>query len=180
MSLTDFNALAALIAGLAATIVMTAMMTMASKAGMTRMPPMPLVMGPMMSGDRNKAMIIGGMLHYIVMGTVVFGIGYALLFQAFGSSAWPVGVLIGVVHGLAVGLVFMPMMPSMHPRMDAQLVGAGAPAHGAVVQEVGGEVRLSGPGVLGKDWGGMTPAGLLMGHAVYGLVLALVYTAVAA
>ncbi len=120
-------------------------MTMASKAGMTRMPPMPLVMGSMMSGDRHKAMFIGGMLHYIVMGTVVFGIGYALLFQAFGSSAWLTGVLIGVVHGLAVGLVFMPMMPAMHSRMDAQLVGVGAPAHGAVVQEVGGEVWLCVP-----------------------------------
>jgi len=175
--MTDFNAVGALVAGFAATIVMTAMMTMASRAGMTNMPPMPLVMGSMMSGDRRKAMAVGAMLHYIVMGTVLFGIGYALLFHAFGSSAWPVGVAIGV--GLAVGLVFMPMMPAMHPRMEAQLVGAGAPAEGAVVQEVGGEVRLSGPGVLGKDWGGMTPAGLLMGHAVYGLVLALVYTAMA-
>jgi hypothetical protein len=177
--MTDFNAVGALVAGFAATIVMTAMMTMASRAGMTNMPPMPLVMGSMMSGDRRKAMAVGAMLHYIVMGTVLFGIGYALLFHAFGSSTWPVGVAIGVVHGLAVGLVFMPMMPAMHPRMEAQLVGAGAPAEGAVVQEVGGEVRLSGPGVLGKDWGGMTPAGLLMGHAVYGLVLALVYTAMA-
>ncbi len=177
--MTDFNAVGALVAGFAATIVMTAMMTMASKAGMTNMPPMPLVMGSMMSGDRRKAMTIGAVLHYIVMGTIVFGIGYALLFQVFGSSAWGVGLAIGVVHGLAVGLVFMPMMPAMHPRMEAQLVGAGAPADGAVVQEVGGEVRLSGPGILGKDWGGMTPAGLLMGHAVYGLVLALVYTAMA-
>lgn len=40
-------------------------------------------------------------------------------------------------------------------------------------------MRLSGPGVLGKDWGGMTPVGLLMGHTVYGLVLARDYTAMA-
>lgn len=123
--MTDFNVAATLVAGFVATIVMTAMMTMASKAGMTQMPPMPLVMGSMMSGDRRKAMTIGAMLHYIVMGTILFGIAYALLFHAFGSSAWPVGVVIGVVHGLAVGLVFMPMMPAMHPRMEAQLVGAG-------------------------------------------------------
>ncbi len=121
--MTDFNVLAALLPGLVATIVMTAMMTLASKAGMTRMPPMPLVMGSMMSGDRRTAMIIRGMLHYVVMGTVVFGIGYALLFQAFGSSAWLIGVLIGVVHGLAAGLVFMPTMSAMHPRMDVELVG---------------------------------------------------------
>jgi hypothetical protein len=73
----------------------------------------------------------------------------------------------------------MPMMPATHPRMDAQLVGAGGPAHGAVVQEVGGRGASLRPRVLGKDWGGMTPVGLLMGHAVYGLVLALVYTAMA-
>jgi len=62
-----FNLLPALVAGFIATMVMTAMMTMASKAGMTRMPPMPPVMGSMMSGDRRKAMAIGSMLHFVVM-----------------------------------------------------------------------------------------------------------------
>jgi hypothetical protein len=33
--------------------------------------------------------------------------------------------------------------------------------------------------VLGKNWGAMTPAGLVMGHAVYGLVAALVYSWIA-
>jgi uncharacterized membrane protein YagU involved in acid resistance len=152
--MSEFNLLPALVAGFIATMVMTAMMTMASKAGMTRMPPMPPVMGSMMSGDRRKAMAIGSMLHFVVMGTIVFGIGYALVFRALGSTAWWLGVVIGLVHGMAVGLVFMPMMPFRHPWMDAQLVGAGAPVDGAAVTEVGGQVRLVGPGVLGSSGAG--------------------------
>ncbi|MDZ7678249.1 MAG: hypothetical protein U5K29_06835 [Acidimicrobiales bacterium] len=36
----------------------------------------------------------------------------------------------------------------------------------------------AGTGLLGKNWGAMTPVGFIMGHALYGLVLALVYDAI--
>ena len=45
----------ALGAGFVATVVMSAMMKMASAAGMTHMPPMPLVTGAMFSGYRDTA-----------------------------------------------------------------------------------------------------------------------------
>lgn len=102
-----------------------------------------------------------------MMGTVVFGLVYAGLLSAFGSAAWWVGLVIGLAHGALVGLVFMPMMPAVHPRMASRPAGTSAVS--------GGGVQLSHPGVLGSQWGAMTPVGLLMGHAVYGLVLALVY-----
>lgn len=53
--MVEFDLLAALAGGVVATLVMTAMMQMATRAGMTDMPPMPLVMGSMMSGDRKSA-----------------------------------------------------------------------------------------------------------------------------
>lgn len=53
--MVEFDLLAALAGGLVATVVMTAMMETAKRAGMTDMPPMPLVMGSMMSGDRKTA-----------------------------------------------------------------------------------------------------------------------------
>jgi hypothetical protein len=106
-------------------------------------------------------------IHWIVMGAVVFGLGYAAVFVAVGSAAWPVGALTGLVHGAAVGLVFMPMMLAMHPRMSA------APA--TAVPSTASEVRLSAPEVLGSHWGSMTLVGLLAGHVVYGVVVALVY-----
>jgi hypothetical protein len=63
------------------------------------------------------------------------------------------------------------MMPAMHPRMSGP-----TPADGPVSLEAG-EVHLSAAGPFGAAWGGMTPVGMIMGHAVYGVVLALVYQA---
>lgn len=169
----EFEIGPALAAGFVASVVMTLMMTGAKAAGMTGMPPMPLVMGAMFSGDRKKAMAVGGMAHFVMMGTIVFGLAYAAAFAALDEDAWWVGALIGAVHGLVVGVVAMPMMPSMHPRMSDDLPGPG----GQTVVETAGEVQLAAPGLLGARWGGMTPLGLVMGHAVYGVVLALVYSA---
>lgn len=104
--MVDFNLGAALVSGLVATLVMSAMMQMSASARMTKMPP----------------------------------------------------------------------MPAMHPRMSRRLVPAGGSDDGStVVTGAGGELELRAPGVLGKEWGAMTPVGLLMGHAVYGVVLALLY-----
>ena len=55
---------------------------------MTDMPPMPLVMGSMASGERNNGMGNGAVMHFIVMATVVFGLAYAALFAAFDNDGW--------------------------------------------------------------------------------------------
>ncbi len=179
--MVEFELVAALVGGFVGTVAMTAMMMASKKAGMSDMPPMPLVVGSMMSGDRKKAMAIGGMIHIIVMGTIVFGIAYGLLFDAFDNDTWWVGALIGAAHGVLVGAVFMPMMPSMHPRMSKskELVGTGARG-GSQTEAVdaNGDVQLAAPGMMGANWGGMTPVGLVMGHVVYGVVLALLYNAI--
>jgi uncharacterized membrane protein YagU involved in acid resistance len=167
----EFSLVGALVAGLIGTAVMSAMMKLSAKAGMTDMPPMELVTGSMMSADPDRAKKLGIMVHWIVMGAIVFGLGYAALFTAFGSASWLIGIGIGLVHGLVVGVVFMPMMPAVHPRMSDE------PTFGGTVDVSAGSVRLAAPGVLGSKWGGMTPVGLVMGHAVYGLVVALVYRA---
>jgi hypothetical protein len=169
-----FQLVPALVAGLAATLVMTAMMTMSSAAGMTRMPSMPLVMGSMMTGDPARARRLGGMIHYVLMGTIIFGLAYAALFSAFGTASALTGILVGAVHGLIVGAVGMPMMPTMHPRMAAPS-DSDTPA----VDLSGGTVTLSAPGFFAFRWGAMTPVGLVAGHVVYGLVLALIYGALA-
>lgn len=131
------------------------------------MPSFEIMMGSMFTGDEARAKALGAMIHYVMMGTVAFGILYALLYGAFDSVEWWVGVAIGIVHGLVVGLVAMPMMPAMHPRMVA----------GEPIAPQVGEIRLSPSGVMGKNWGAMTPLGVVMGHAVYGLVHALSYGA---
>ncbi len=161
----DFNLGSALIAGFVATLVMSGMISMSRSMGMTQMPPFELITGSMMTRNEAAARRIGLFIHYVMMGTIVFGIGYALLFSALDSASASTGLVIGVIHGLVVGLVFMPMMPMMHPRMGAAAAGA-----------VPGEVVLEAPGLMGKNWGSMTPMGVLAGHVVYGVVFALLYS----
>jgi uncharacterized membrane protein YagU involved in acid resistance len=169
----EFNVLAGMLAGFIGTLVMTGTIMLSKKAGMTNMPAMPLISGSMMSDDRSTATMIGAVIHFIVMGTIVFGIGYAALFALFGTASWLAGLIIGIVHGAVVGGVFMPMMDRTHPRMTA----ASAFAGDTTVAERDGHLRLAAPGMFGKNWGGNTPMGIIMGHAIFGLVVALVYSA---
>lgn len=168
-----FDVVAALIAGLAGTIVMTVLMQAAAAMGMTRMPSMPLIQGTMITGDTTKAKQIGFITHVIVMGTIVFGLVYAGLFAAFNDAGAGTGILVGLIHGIVAGVVTV-MMGTMHPRMAPPPV-----ADDEVVTTAGGEVQLVEPGLFAKNYGPMTPLGLLVGHIAYGLVVALVYSALA-
>jgi len=102
-----------------------------------------------------------------MMGTVACGVAYALIFSLIGEADWWLGAFIGIGHGLVVGLMAMPMMPSMHPRVGDRVAIAGDRS----------DVWIDAPGVMGRNWGSATPVGVLAGHAVYGLVHALVYRA---
>lgn len=175
-----FDPIAALVAGFVATVVMDLLMTMAAAMGVTRMPPMSLISGSMMAGNRRTAWAIGAMVHFVVMGAVVFGFIYAALFAVFGTpgaAAWWVGALIGLVHGVVVGGMVMPMMPAMHPRMEPLPAGVGGTP---TVSEQPGDLRLSAPGFMGKDWGALTPMGVVAGHVAYGVVLGLIYALITA
>lgn len=167
----EYSILGALVGGLVATIVMSAMMKTASAMGMTRMPPMHQITGAMFSGDESVANKIGIVVHYLMMGTVVFGLIYGAIIAAVGANVVLTAVVVGLVHGLVVGGMAMPMMPAMHPRMgDVPIT-----PEGATVTQEQDELHLSSPGFFGARWGRMTPAGVIMGHVVYGLVLGLVY-----
>ena len=162
----EFDFWSAVIAGIAGGVVMTAMMMMAKAAGLTRMD-MALIEGSMFTGDAGKAKVIGMFMHLIIMSGVVIGSIYAALFAGFDvseSNAWWYGLVFGAVHGVIAGMA-MVMMPAMHPRMSAQ------PSTGS------GGLHLDPPGLFAHNMGKATPAGLMMAHMVYGLVLAIVYAA---
>ncbi len=150
----------ALIAGFVGTVVMTMGMTMGRSMGMTKMD-IALITGGMMTSDERKARKMGMTIHFLVMGTVVFGLAYALLFQALDTASWTAGLVIGLIHGAVVGLMAMPVMGGIHPRMQPAADG----------------FQMDSPGVFGVNYGKGTPVGLLMGHALYGVVVALVYGA---
>ncbi len=171
-----FNLLAALVAGLAGTIAMTAMMRGASAMGVTNMPSMTLIQGTMLTDDVDQANRIGFVTHVVLMGSIVFGIGYAAIFTAIGSASVVTGALIGLGHGIVAG-VAMAMMGSVHPRMTAPATITRS--EGAVLTVTGSETTLVEPGIFARNYGPMTPVGLVMGHVVFGLVAALVYGALA-
>lgn len=158
----EFSVGPALLAGLVGTCAMTAAMMMGRAMGMTSMD-IALITGGMMTGDERRARMVGMVVHFVVMGTVVFGLIYAAVFHWTGSAGWLAGLVTGLVHGLVVGVLAMPMMGAVHPRMRGS----------------GDGFRLGAPGFMGIGYGKGTPMGLLMGHLIYGVVVALVYGALA-
>lgn len=144
----------AVIAGLVATAVMTATMYMGRAMGMPM--DMPRMLGLMFSGPENTGVVyVLGLAVHFMMG-IVFAIIYALAFEFLGINAtWLWGAALGVVHGFAVGLSF-GMMPAMHPRM-------------------GDDQALSAPGIFGKEYSPMMPAGVIMLHLVFGLIVGVLY-----
>ncbi len=154
----------ALIGGFVGGLAMTTMMTMARKAGATRMD-MELLEGSFFTDDPNKARVIGHFMHLVVMSALVFGTIFGFLFAALNvqpSDAWWWGGIFGLVHGVIAGMG-MAMMPIVHPRMGARAVAATE------------AVYLDPPGPFAKNYGALTPAGELVSHLLFGIVLGLVY-----
>ncbi len=145
------NFVAAIVAGLSGTIVITIIMALGPKMGMPKMD-MPGMLGSMFGAPGNRMM---GLVMHLMMGSI-FAIIYAFLWDAgYGSATLGSGALFGVVHFLIVGMA-MGMMPLMHAGIKS------------------GDVPDPGFFML-KNGGLMGFMGGLVGHVIFGLVVALVY-----
>jgi hypothetical protein len=145
------NIIGAIVAGLVGTIIISMVMLMAPKMGMPKMAIWEML-GAMFSPEGNVAL---GWVMHLMMGAI-FGIIYAALWAAgLGSVTVVSGLIFGVVHWLVAGLM-MGGMPMMHAGIKAGAVSA--------------------PGVFMLKNGGMMGfMGGLIGHAIFGVVVALVY-----
>ena len=145
------NVLGAITAGIIGTIVMTMVMMMAPKMGMPKMDIVGML-GSMFSAESNRMV---GMIMHFMMG-IVFAIVYALLWSAGIGTVSPLwGAIFGMVHWLISG-VMMGGMSMMNAGVKAGTVNA--------------------PGVYMTNSGGMMAfMGGLIGHVIFGLVVALVY-----
>jgi len=144
------NIIGAIVAGLAGTVVISLLMAMAPRMGMPKMAIWEML-SSMFNKDGNTA--LGWIMHFM-MG-VVFAIIYAALWAVgIGSATLLSGVIFGVAHFFVAGLM-MGGMPMLHAGIKAGTVQA--------------------PGVLMLNSGVMGFMGGLIGHAIYGLVVALVY-----
>ena len=83
----------------------------------------------------------------------------ALWFAPVLLAAWWLGAGIGLVHGLFVLAVAMPIIPAMHPRMVSEYFGP-MPNR-----------QLQPPGFLALNYGRRTPIVALTAHLVYGAIL---------
>jgi uncharacterized membrane protein YagU involved in acid resistance len=146
--------------GFVATIVLTTIMSAAQGLGFSRMG-MPYVVGTMFTPDRSRAGVVGFAAH-IVNGWL-FAIVYALAFESWGRATWWLGAGIGAVHGLAVLVALMPVLPGFHPRMASE--------------ERGPEPTrlLEPPGFMAMNYGSRTPLVTMVAHIAYGAVLGAFY-----
>ncbi len=145
------NILAAIIAGLIGTVVLTVLLSMAPKMGMPKMD-MVGILGSMFGTPSNRGL---GLFFHLMMGAI-FGLLYAYLWSAgVGSANFVGGIVFGMVHWLIVGMM-MGLIPMMHIGIKSGHVPA--------------------PGVYMANSGGIKSfMGGLVGHAVFGLVVALLY-----
>ena len=145
------NVVGAIVAGLVGTVIISMVMMMGPKMGMPKMAIWEML-GSMFSPDGNVAL---GWVMHLMMG-IIFGIVYADLWAVgIGSATATSGALFGLVHWLMVG-VMMGAIPMLHAGIKAGSV--------------------STPGVFMLNSGGMMAfMGGLIGHVIFGVVVALVY-----
>ena len=145
--------------GLVATASMTTILEGAQLLGVTRLS-FPFLFGTYVTGNRRKAMIWGYLLY--MLGGWLFGILYALLLEALWP-AWWIGTLAGMLHGLFLVAVFLPLLPYAHPRIATEYDGPSALR------------RLEPPGYFGLNYGRTTPLSTVLAQGFYGLIFAMGY-----
>lgn len=150
------NVYRSVFAGFLATAAMTALMYMAPLMGVPKMD-IATMLGTMFSTNPSVAFAIGIAMHFM-LGSVLLAIPYFYLIEfKFRDTPWLGGAIWGFLLWGVANLMVMPMMGFVHP-----LVRSGA---------------MPAPGLLMLQLGILAPIGSLMGHLLYGVVLARAYRA---
>jgi len=146
--------------GFGATIVLTTLTIAGQSLGLTRID-IPFIVGTMFTPDRDKAKVIGVVVH-IVNGWI-FAFVYALFFENLHAPSIWLGAMIGLAQGVFVVTVLLPILPGVHPRMVSESRGP-EPTR-----------LLEPPGFLAINYGRNTPFVLLAAHGIYGAILGMFY-----
>ncbi|MBI2527386.1 MAG: hypothetical protein HYV93_15540 [Candidatus Rokubacteria bacterium] len=154
------NVPAVLLWGFVATIVLTTVMAAAQGLGLSRMS-IPFMLGTMMTPNRDRAPLLGFVIH--LLNGWGFAFIYAFAFESWGRATWWLGAGIGLVHGLAVLVAVMPLLPGLHPRMASEHRGP-EPTR-----------ALEPPGFMALNYGQRTPLLTLVAHVFYGTILGSFY-----
>jgi hypothetical protein len=147
--------------GLFATIVLTTLSAAAQGLGLSRMS-MPLLLGSIFTADRQRANVIGFLLHFV--NGWAFASLYAIAFERLRLATWWLGGLLGLAQALFLLIAVMPLLPSLHPRMASEDFGPNPTR------------QLEPPGFMGLYYGRRTPLVTIAAHVIYGVVLGGFYT----
>jgi len=154
------NIASVLLWGFVATVVLTTMLSAGQGLGLSRMS-IPFIVGTMFTPDRSRAGMIGFLVHFV--NGWIFALLYALAFESWHRATWWLGAGIGLVHGLAVLVALMPVLPGFHPRMASEQRGP-EPTR-----------ELEPPGFMALNYGRQTPLITILAHLVYGGILGAFY-----
>jgi hypothetical protein len=146
--------------GFLATLVQSVIAASAQGLGLTRMN-IPYMLGTIFTANRDRAKLYGFMSH-MAMGWM-FSLIYVVIFDSIGHSGWWRGALIGIVHGTFLLTVVVSLLPGLHPRMASEQQG---PTAGNMLEP---------PGFLAMNYGLRTPISVLLGHALFGILLGAFY-----
>jgi uncharacterized membrane protein YagU involved in acid resistance len=146
--------------GFVATLVMTTLMDVAQGLGLTRMS-IPYMIGTMLTPSRDKAKILGFLIHLI--NGWLFSLVYVAAFHAWGKATWWLGALIGIGQAGFILTAGMRLMPGIHSRMAREEQGA------SIVRQ------LEPPGFLALNYGYQTPVAVLIAHLAFGIILGAFY-----
>jgi hypothetical protein len=148
---------AALVGGIAGTLVLTTVLRGASELGLTRMD-LPFLLGTVVTEDRVRAKAAGYAMHFIF--GLLFALGYWVIFEVVDESGLLLGALLGLVHALFAGSALVNvLLPVVHPRM-----GTGFDAAGSAP-------LLEPPGFLLLNYGRQTPVVTVIAHVIYGAIV---------
>ena len=153
---------ALLLWGFIATALMTLVLSASRFLGWSRIS-LPFLVGTLWSGNRRNAEMSGFVAY--VIGGWGFATFYALIFESLKMANWWLGLLIGILHGLFLLAVALPLAPQIHPRIATEYDG---PAVHRPIEP---------PGFLGLNYGTGTPFVTLIGQAIYGIMLGIGYPA---
>lgn len=141
----------ALAGGFVGSLVVGAGVDAAAWLRLTRLD-IPLVLGTAVLRDRMRARAAGYAAHLLI------GVGSAAVYAAAGATAWGIGALAGLVHGVVAATVVYPvLLPAASPRMS--------------LRRDPGRAVLEAPGALMLAYGRATPLVLLALHVVYGTLV---------
>ena len=148
------------LAGFIGTLVLTSLEAGAQQLHLTRMS-LPYLLGAVFTPSRDRARVIGFFAHLI--NGQIFALLYVAVLRALGHSDVWRGALLGLAHSAVVLLVFVPLMPIVHPRMARTHQGPN-------------ELRqIEPPGPLALNYGFSTPAMVVIAHIVFGAIIGKLY-----